>query len=154
MADDVSQQIVNALNLIVNTMDKSGNMEKELKNTIYEAVSNLRDLIFILKSNLIEKTEENNQMRNEVKQLKDTLEKWKYTPSVRQVAPSVVSSPGLTSTGTAVTAPPIGGKKKLFSEVLSGKIEARHKLAVKSKQNQSTEEIRRLLKSIIVPVNM
>ena len=80
MADDVSQQIENALNLIVNTTDKSGNMKKELKNTIYEAVSNLRDLTFIFKRNLIEKTEENNQMRNEVSQLKDTLE-WKSTPS-------------------------------------------------------------------------
>jgi hypothetical protein len=82
MAVDVSQQIENALNLIVNSMDKNGNIKKELKETIYEAVSNLRNLTFFLKSNLIEKIEENNQMWNEVKQLKDTLEKWKFTPSV------------------------------------------------------------------------
>ena len=103
---------------------------------------------------MIEKIEEDNQTWNEVKQLKDTLEKWNFTPSVRQVAPSVISSPGLTSSGTAVSTPPIDGKKKLFSEVLSGKIEARLKLTLKSKQNQSTEEIRRLLKSKIDPVNM
>ena len=65
MADDVSQQIENALNEIVNTTDKSGNKKKELKNPIYETVSNLRNLIFILNNHLLEKTEENNQMRNE-----------------------------------------------------------------------------------------
>jgi hypothetical protein len=38
MADDVSQQIKNVLNMIVNFKDKSGNLKKELKNSIHEAV--------------------------------------------------------------------------------------------------------------------
>jgi len=46
MADEVCQQIENAQNMIVNTMDRSGNMKKELKKTIQEAVSNLRNLTF------------------------------------------------------------------------------------------------------------
>ena len=49
---------------------------------------------------------------------------------------------------------PIGGKKKLFSEVLCGKYETRHKLTIKPKDNQSTEEIKWLLKSKIDPINM
>jgi len=69
MADDACQQIENALNMIVNTADKSGNVKNELKKTIHEAVSNLRKLTYVLKSNLLEKTEENNQMRDEVNQL-------------------------------------------------------------------------------------
>ena len=85
-------------------------------------------------------------MQNEVKQLEDTLEKWKVMPSVREVAPSVVSSPGLTTSGIVVSTPPIGGKKKLFSKVLCAKIEVRHTLTMKTKHNQSTEEIKRLLK--------
>ena len=72
MADDVSQQIEDDLNEIVNTTDKSGNMKKEMNKSNREAVSNMRNLIFILKHNSLETTEENNQMRNEVKQLKDT----------------------------------------------------------------------------------
>jgi len=56
--------------------------------------------------------------------------------------------------GTADTAPSTGGKKKLFSEVLCGKSEARHKLTVKPRHKQSTEEIKRLLKSKIDLVNM
>jgi hypothetical protein len=154
MADNVSQQIENALNMIVNFTDKSGNMKKELKRLIHEAVSNLRNLIFILKSNLLEITEENNKMRNEGKQLKDTLEKWRSTSSVRQVGPSVTSNTGLTSRDAAVSVPPSGSKKNPFSKVSSGTNEEQHKLTVKLKDNQSTEEIKKLLKSKIDPVNM
>ena len=64
---NVSQQIEDALNEIIKTTDK------ELKKSIHETVSNMRNLIFILKHNLLERTEEN-QMRNGFKQLKDTLE--------------------------------------------------------------------------------
>jgi len=60
---------------------------------------------------------------------------------------------GLTSHGTAVSAPPSGNKKKLFSEVVCRKNE-RHKLTVKPEDNQSTEEIKKLLKSKDDPVNM
>jgi hypothetical protein len=144
MADDVSQRIEDALNLIVNLTDKSGNIKKELKESVHEAVSNLRNLIFALKSNLLEKTEENKRTQNKVNLLKDALQKWESTSTTRQVAPSVASRPGLTSRGTEVAAPPIGAMKKQFSEVLSGKNEERNKLTVKSNENQSTEEIKKL----------
>ena len=98
MADDVSHQIENALNTIVNITDRRGNMKKE----IHETVSNLKILIFILKSNLLQETEENNKTRNEVKQLKNTSEKWKSTSSARLKAPSVTINTGLTSRGAAV----------------------------------------------------
>jgi len=41
MANNECQHIENALNMTVNTTDKSGNMKKELKKTIHEDVSNL-----------------------------------------------------------------------------------------------------------------
>jgi len=44
MVEVVSQQVENALNLIVCTTEQSGNMKKELKKTILETVSNLRTL--------------------------------------------------------------------------------------------------------------
>ena len=66
--------------------------------------------------------------------------------------PSVISGSEQTSSGTAVSASPIGGKKKPFSEVFCGKNEVRHKLTVKPKDNQSTEEIK--IKSKNDPVNM
>jgi hypothetical protein len=155
MADDVRQQIENALNTIVSLMEKSGNLKKELKHSIHKTVSNLRKLVFILKSNLPEKTEESNKMRNEVKQLKATLEKWKSTTSARQATLSVTCFTDLTNRVTVVTSPPSGGKKKLFSEVLSGKrIAERHRLTVKSMDNKTAEEIKKLLRTKIDPVNM
>ena len=112
MADDVSQRIDDALNLIVNLTNESGNMNKELKKSVYEAASNLRNLIFALKSDLQEETEKNNQTQNEVNLLKDALQKWESTSTTRQVAPSVTSRPGLTCRGSADATPPIGAEKK------------------------------------------
>ena len=64
MADDVCQQIQNALNTTVNFTDKSRKMNKELKKLIHEAVNYLRNLIFILRSNLLEKADKNNKKPN------------------------------------------------------------------------------------------
>ena len=47
MAEDVSLKIKNALNSIVNTMDKSGNLKKELRHEFHETISKLRKLIYI-----------------------------------------------------------------------------------------------------------
>ena len=99
------------------------------------------------------KAEENIKTRNEVKQLKDTLEKWKSTTSARQVAPSFASFTELTSQGTAVSAPSSGGKKRLFSEVLSGGNAERHRLTVKP-NDKTAKEIKKLLRTKIDPVNM
>jgi hypothetical protein len=74
------------LNTIVNATDKSGNLKKRLRHEIHETVSKLRKLVFTLKSELIEKKEENHKMSMEIKQLKDTLDKEKSTSSARQVA--------------------------------------------------------------------
>jgi hypothetical protein len=45
MADDVCEGIENVLNIIVSITDRSGNMKKELKQTIFETISTLRKLI-------------------------------------------------------------------------------------------------------------
>jgi hypothetical protein len=44
MAGKVQYGIEDALDLIVSTTERSGNMKKELKQTIYETVSTLRNL--------------------------------------------------------------------------------------------------------------
>jgi len=51
MADEVSEGIENALNTIASTTERSGNMKKELKLTIYKMVSTLRNLFIKLKDN-------------------------------------------------------------------------------------------------------
>jgi hypothetical protein len=49
MADDVNEEIENALITIATTTERSGNMKKKLKHTIYETVSTLRKLFVKLK---------------------------------------------------------------------------------------------------------
>jgi predicted nucleic acid-binding OB-fold protein len=44
MADDVNEAIEAALITISSSVERSGNMKKELKHTIYETVSTLRKL--------------------------------------------------------------------------------------------------------------
>ena len=65
MADDVSDVIQDALNLIANTTDQCRNM-KGLKHTIYENLSNLRNLFVKLKFSVGNKTAE---ISNLVKQV-------------------------------------------------------------------------------------
>jgi Ni,Fe-hydrogenase III component G len=71
MADDVGEGIEEALNLVVTT-EKSGNMKKQLKETIYETVSTLRDLFDKMKNNCDEKSSIISNLEAEVTQT-DTL---------------------------------------------------------------------------------
>jgi hypothetical protein len=69
MADgEVTRSIEEALNEIVKTTDKSGNMKKELK-TIYEIVSTLRNLFVKMKEKLegMRRTEEMDNENNTLK---------------------------------------------------------------------------------------
>ena len=50
MTVDVNVDIVNALDIISSTTERSGNMKKELKNAIYETASTLRKLFAKLKN--------------------------------------------------------------------------------------------------------
>ena len=90
----------------------------------------------------------------EVKQLKDALDKEKSSTSARQVVTSANSNEDLASRGSVTPATPPSGKKKLFSEIVGCKNKERHKLTLKPKGNQTTEEIKKLLKSKIDPVDM
>ena len=154
MADDVSLQIENALNSIINTTDKSGNLKKELRQEIHTTVSKLRKLYYALKSELLDSMEANQNMSIEVKQLKDALDKERATTSARQVATSANGKDVLTNCCEGNSATLLGGKKKLFSEIVGSKSEERHKLTLRPKRNQTTDEIKKLLKSKIDPVDM
>jgi uncharacterized coiled-coil DUF342 family protein len=66
VADEVSQDIENALNKIVKTTDQSGNTRKELKKTIFGTVSTLRNLFIRMKEMCEERTRQNKQLENEI----------------------------------------------------------------------------------------
>jgi len=155
MADDVCLQIDNALNAIVNVTEKSWNLKKELKYEIQETVNKLRRSVGTLKCNMQETKEANQSMTIEVKQLKEAMmESERPTTQQRQVATSSNCHAVLTNRGTAEHAAPSCDRKKIFSEVVGGKQGERHKLKLKPKLNQSTEEITKLVKTNIDPMDM
>jgi predicted nucleic acid-binding Zn-ribbon protein len=89
----VNQQIEDALSTIVKLTAQSGNMKKELKKSINETVSNLRNLIINLKDNLNVRTTEASELRNEVKGLREELVAHRNPQTARQVALSIGSPP-------------------------------------------------------------
>jgi len=58
---EVTRNIEETLNIIVNTTDQSGNMKRELKKTIYATVSTLRNLFIKIKVMLEEGTKQKHQ---------------------------------------------------------------------------------------------
>jgi len=154
IAEDVSLQIDNALNSNVNVADKSGNLKKELKYEIHESVSQLRKLLFTLKWNLQE-TKNETKLTLGFKQLNVALlEKEKSSTQPRQVATPSSRHTELTNRGTEASAPPSCNRKKLFSEIVGAKYEERHKLTIKPKLNESSEEIQKLLKTKFISIYM
>jgi hypothetical protein len=77
MAEELEKGIENALNLVVLTTDRSGNMKKELKQTIYETVSTLRNLFVKLKNNCVVKSSKICELEDEVSKVKTELQRVK-----------------------------------------------------------------------------
>ena len=94
MADTVSEDIQAALNKIVNTADQSKNMRKDLKKTIFQNVSNLRNLFSELMEKIDEKTKlirynetENNKVKAELAACRREVAKARAeTSTVRDLA--------------------------------------------------------------------
>jgi hypothetical protein len=66
MADEVDEGIENALNLVVLTTERSGNVKKDLKQTIFETVSTLRNLFVKMKNNCEVKSSKISELEAEV----------------------------------------------------------------------------------------
>src|SRR5215510_984552 len=116
MAEDVAQEVEDALNSIVKLTNDSGNLKKELRKAIHENVSNLRNLMYKLKNNLNEKTSENFKLQNEVKEAKKPLEAGRHTSGEGQLATSMSTSPERDRIGIMNVTPPSGTRRKQYAE--------------------------------------
>jgi hypothetical protein len=154
MADDVNEDIENALNKIVSTTEQSGNLRKDLKNTIYETVSTLRKLFVMLKDSNDSKTRAISKLEI-VGKTKTELEGARSRTVKSHGAPSLI--PRREPASPRVWGPVLPGAEnaKLYSEVLGGGIKQKpFKLTVKSKESQSPDTIKDLLKSKINPTEI
>jgi len=169
MADEVWEDIATALSTIVTTTDKSGNMKKELKNTISETVSMLRKLLVKLKDISESKTKAISDLEKAVTKMRAQYEDGREMSNKGYAAPSVIPSqepggsrvqvhaaPSVINTqepaGSSAqgTAPPGDRRVKLYSTAIGNKTQQRHfKITVKSRDKLSAEAVKGLLKSKI-----
>jgi len=84
MADEVSQNIEDALNKVVNTADQSGNVRKDLKKTKIETVNTLRNLFHKMKEMRNKETRQNKHLENEVTEMNKELDNCRSTTPKRQ----------------------------------------------------------------------
>jgi len=75
MADEVEDQVEQALNVVVYTTEQSSNMRKALKQDILETVSTVRALFVKIKASRDRKSSEINNLTKEVEKLKRELKK-------------------------------------------------------------------------------
>ena len=147
LVEDVCEGIEDALNLIVSTAERSGNMNKELKQTIFETVSTLRDLHVQLKTSRDNKSQTISDLEGRVDSMKAKLEasRGAMVKVHRETYSSTTKEPARV-TAKAV-APPGGGGRILFSEILANVGKAkRFTITVTSKDNQTSETIKEILK--------
>ena len=114
MADEVNEGIVNALDTIVTTTERSGNMKKELKQTIYETVSTLRKLF----TKSIETNNSNTRAISDLEKIvantKTELDEVKGRATKDVVAPSRIPTREPVSQTAKGEAPSDGERAKLL----------------------------------------
>jgi hypothetical protein len=154
MADEASQGIEDALNIIVNTTDQSGNLRKDLKKTIYDSVSTLRNLFHKMKELLDEKNRQKNHLENEATKLNIDVNNRRNTVPKRHPETSNGSRQEPLRTDTRQVLPPHGSNRKLYSSVVAGNVETKHKALIRSRANHTPEMITKLLKSKVNPTEI
>jgi hypothetical protein len=121
MADDVNEGVETALNTISSTTERSGNMKKELKNTIHETVSTLRKLFAKLKDMNDSKTRTICELETLVANTKAELYDVRKRTSKGHGSPSLIARRELARTADREVALPGVEQAKLYSEALRGK---------------------------------
>jgi len=122
-------------------------MRKDLKKTIFQTVSTLRNLFTDLrgiidqKSKLIiDKETQNNEVKAELAACRQVVEKARTETSTSRAE----EPPG---PGKRQVLPSRGSAPKLYSTVVSESTERKHRLSQRSKTNQPPELIENILKS-------
>ena len=149
MANSVGVSVESAFKELLRVTEESKNLRHDLKQDIVKSVSELRKAFSSLNKELLEKETEINELKNSItltRQQRNTLQTTPSPGGVRELPPSLKEDL------------PSSAKNRYYSEVAAGQtIEMHHntfKLFVKSKNNQSIEYIKTLLKTKVNPVEM
>ena len=156
MADDTEDGVEGAFKCLVSITERSGNLRKDLKKEILEAVSSLRHHFVQVQTNLECKREENKVLELEVKACKEEIQRLRTwaTSRMGQVAPSMDTEQR--ETVTCQVPASAGTAEKLYSEAVrtEGRREKRYRLMVTSRTNHSGHAIKAIIKTSVNPTSM
>jgi hypothetical protein len=122
MADEVWEGIENALNTIVTTTERSGNVKKELKHTISETLSTLRKLFVKLKDISYSKSRAISELETAVTKMKAEHEDGRNMNNTGRAAPSLIPSQEPAGRRAKCSALPGDRKEELYSEALGNSL--------------------------------
>jgi hypothetical protein len=155
MADDVEEGIVLALDTIVTTTERSGNMKKELKQTIYETVSTLRKLFTKLIETNNSNTRQITELEKKVTNTETEFDELKGKVSIDTGAPSRIPTREPVGQRAKKVATLGGERTKLYPEALRGNNKRKNfKITITNKDNQTAETTKGLLQSSINPTEI
>ena len=154
MAEDTDQRVHCALEDIVNSTNQSKHVKSELKKTIMEAVSTLRDIFHVLQREIADKSETNIKLQAEVDETKKMLQDYRDTRATIPVAPSI-GRRETPATNTRGLQHPSSVRKVNYSDIVAGRRDDRKfKVTIRSKENHTPETIKELIKAKINPTEM
>jgi hypothetical protein len=142
MADGVNLQLECALDCLLSITEKSGNLRKDLKRNIADSVSTLRSIFVVMKSREEEHKGKITQLESEVKKVTAELQECRAVTLTPRMLPSVGGIGKPPATSLRQGQPPTGGARKLYSEVMSTRIEKRYKLMVRLKTNERQRQLK------------
>jgi hypothetical protein len=155
MAEDTDQCIDCTLEDIVNAMNQSKHVKSELKKSIMEAVSTLRNIFYALKKDIVDKSAKNTELETEVNQARQELQAYRDTRLTTPVATSSDRMKTLGAHASATQHPSSGRKMKFYTDIVAGRENnKKFKITIRSKGYQAPETIKQLIKTKINPTEM
>jgi O-phosphoseryl-tRNA(Cys) synthetase len=144
MAEDTDQRIDSALEDIVNAMNQSKHVKNELKKTIMESVSTLRNIFHALKKGIVDKSDKTLELQIEVNEVRPELQAYRHTRAKAPVSPSIdrLKTP---DTYKKDTHNPSSGRKINYADI-AGRENKKFKMMITSKVNHTPEATKELIK--------
>jgi hypothetical protein len=146
MAEDTDQCIDSALEDIVNVINKSKHVKNELKNTIMESVSTLRNIFHALKKDILVKSAKTLELQTEVSEVKLQLQAYRYTRVTAPVAPYIDRLKTPETYKRDIHNPSSDRKMNTYADIVEGQENKKFKKINTSKVNHTPEATKKLIK--------
>jgi predicted acyl esterase len=155
MAEDTDLGVDCALKVIVNAVNLIKHVKSELKKTILESVSTLRNKIHALQKDRADKSARNIESQTEVDDAKREIQAYKDARSTISVAPSIERKKKPEATVSDAQRQPSDRNTKLYSKIVADRENNRKfRITIRSKESHTPEHMKKLPKTKINPIEV